>query len=112
MTALASRYASVFRSVETAADHRRAKVAISELMDARPGTAESFLLRALATLVDAYERRLRPEPKTLDPVAVVEFYMEQGGRSQTEYPTARHARISAGASLAALSTKPEPRLWS
>ena len=64
--------------IKTEADHARALARISELMSAKPGTAEGDELDILATLVEAYEQRHFPiEPA--DPVAAILFRMEQLG---------------------------------
>jgi HTH-type transcriptional regulator/antitoxin HigA len=52
--------------------HRRALQKIEQLWNAAPGSVEERLLDALATLVDAYERRVTPIPPP-DPVDAIVF---------------------------------------
>lgn len=58
--------------------HRRALRRIEELWDAEPGTPDEQELDALATLVDAYERK-QISPPPLDPIAAIQARCEQLG---------------------------------
>lgn len=66
------------RAIRTEADHAQALERIEELLDAEAGTPEGEELDVLTDLVELYEE------KTLrlgfpDPLAAIEFRMEQGG---------------------------------
>lgn len=66
------------RAIRTEADHAQALERIEELLDAEAGTPEGDELDVLTDLVELYEE------KTLrlgfpDPIAAIEFRMEQGG---------------------------------
>ena len=62
--------------IRTEADYETALARIDDLMDAKPGTPESRELDVLADLVDQYESRREPMGWP-DPVAAIEFRMEQ-----------------------------------
>jgi len=69
--------------IRTDADHAAALRRIDGLMDARPGTPEADELDVLATLVEAYEDRHFPIDDP-DPLAAIEFRMEQLGLSRKD----------------------------
>lgn len=71
------------RPIRNDEDHLRALKAVKELWDAPEGSAESQQLDALATLIDAYERKRWPAG-TSDPVQILEFAIHELGRSQAE----------------------------
>lgn len=71
------------RPIKTARDYDAALAAISEVMDAEPGTPEGDRLDILATLVDAYEARHFPI-EAPDPVAAIRFRMEQLGLTRKD----------------------------
>ena len=71
------------KPVRTEADYERALKDIESLMDARPGTPEADELDVLATLVDAYEAE-HHAIEAPDPIALIEFAMEQRGADRTE----------------------------
>jgi HTH-type transcriptional regulator/antitoxin HigA len=75
--------------------HRKALGRIERLWDAVPGSAEADELDALATLVDAYERRAFPILPP-DPVAAIEARREQLGwsRKDLELMLGSRARVS------------------
>ncbi|MGE5787652.1 MAG: helix-turn-helix domain-containing protein [Myxococcales bacterium] len=75
--------------------HRKALRQIEQLWDAAPGSAQERHLDALATLVDAYERRTTPIPPP-DPVDAIAFRMEALGltRHDLEPYIGSRARVS------------------
>jgi HTH-type transcriptional regulator / antitoxin HigA len=83
------------RPVRTERDHERAVARISELMSARPGTAEGDELDVLATLVDAYESKHHAIDAP-DPITAIHFRMEQQGltRKDLEPMIGSRARVS------------------
>ena len=64
--------------IRTQADYETGLARIEELMDAEPGSPEGRELDALVDLVDLYESRHEPMGWP-DPVAAIEFRMEQAG---------------------------------
>jgi HTH-type transcriptional regulator / antitoxin HigA len=66
------------KPIKTRADYKAALKKIESLMHARPNTPEGERLDVLVTLVEAYERRHHPMDLP-DPVAAIEFVMEQRG---------------------------------
>ena len=66
--------------IRTEADYETALARIDELMDAEPGSPEGRELDVLVDLVDLYESRHEPMGYP-DPVAAIEFRMEQAGLS-------------------------------
>lgn len=75
--------------------HARALKRIEQLWDAAPATAECLELDALATLVDAYERRTFPVPP-LDPVDAIKQRCQDLGwtRRELEPLIGSRARVS------------------
>jgi HTH-type transcriptional regulator / antitoxin HigA len=75
--------------------HHRALCRIEELWDAEPGSPDEQELDALATLVDAYERRQFPILPP-DPVAAIKVRCEQLGwtRKELEPLLGSRARVS------------------
>ena len=66
------------QTVRTEVDYEAALARIDQLMDAEPGSPEGRELDMLVDLVDRYERRHEPMGYP-DPVAAIEFRMEQAG---------------------------------
>ena len=66
--------------IRTEADYETALARIDELMDAEPGGPDGRELDVLVDLVDLYERRHEPMGYP-DPVAAIEFRMEQADLS-------------------------------
>ena len=66
------------KPIHTEEDYREALRHIETLMDAEAGTPDGDLLEILATLAEAYERKVYPMD-TPDPVEAIKFYMEQNG---------------------------------
>lgn len=75
--------------------HRKALRQIEQLWDAAPGSVQERHLDALATLVDAYERRTVPIPPP-DPIDAITFRMEAMGldRRDLEPLIGSRARVS------------------
>jgi HTH-type transcriptional regulator/antitoxin HigA len=71
------------RPVRTERDYEVALERIGQIMTARPGTPEGDELDVLSTLVEAYETEHHPI-EAPDPIALVEFAMEQRGVDRTE----------------------------
>jgi HTH-type transcriptional regulator/antitoxin HigA len=71
------------RPVRTEADYEEALVEIGELMTARAGTPEGDRLDVLSTLVEAYEAE-HFAIDAPDPIALLEFAMEQRGADRTD----------------------------
>lgn len=71
------------KPIRSEADYERALEDIEALFDARPGTPEGDELDVLATLVEAYEaeHHMIDAP---DPIALIEFAMEQRGADRTD----------------------------
>jgi len=77
------RVAMTIKPIKTERDYRRALREIERLMDARRNTPEGDRLDVLATLVEAWEARHYPIDAP-DPVAAIEFAMEQRGLSRRD----------------------------
>ena len=66
------------RPIRTEKDYEAALSEVEPLMDARPGTSEGDRLEVLSTLIEAYEAQNHAIDAP-DPVALIEFVMEQRG---------------------------------
>ncbi len=64
--------------IRTEADHARAMARIDELWGSPTGTPQGDELKALSLLVEAYERECHPMGD-VDPLAAIEFSMDQAG---------------------------------
>ena len=71
------------RPIRTDTDHAAAVREIERLWGAEAGTDDGDRLDVLATLVEHYEAKRWPIPKTT-PLGVLKFMMEQNGRTQTD----------------------------
>lgn len=71
------------RPIRSEADYEAAIVEIETLMAARAGTPEGDRLDVLSTLVEAYEAEHHPIDAP-DPIALVEFVMEQRGLDRAD----------------------------
>ena len=69
--------------IRSDADHARALKEIAAYWDAAEGSEDEAYMDALATLVDAFERRNYPIP-SLSPLEMLKFMMEQNGRGQSD----------------------------
>lgn len=72
--------------IKTEADFRAALAEIERLWDAMPDTPDGDRLDVVMTLVEAYERRHHPMPPA-DPIAAIEFMMEQRGMTRADLET-------------------------
>jgi HTH-type transcriptional regulator/antitoxin HigA len=71
------------RPIRTKADHRAALKEVERLWDAAPGTPNGDRVEVLVTLIEAYEARHFPIPAP-DPIAAIEFMMDQKGLSRRD----------------------------
>lgn len=83
------------RPIRTKADHRAALKEVERLWDAAPGTPDGDRAEILVTLIEAYEARHFPIPAP-DPIAAIEFMMEQKGlvRRDIEPAIGSRGRVS------------------
>jgi HTH-type transcriptional regulator/antitoxin HigA len=83
------------RPIRTKADYRAALKEAERLWDADPGTADGDRVEVLVTLIEAYETRHHPIPAP-DPIAAIEFMMEQKGlvRRDLEPAIGTRGRVS------------------
>lgn len=66
------------RPIKTKSDYRAALKDVEGLWEAEPGTPDGDRVDVLVTLIEAYEARHFPIPAP-DPIAAIEFMMEQKG---------------------------------
>ena len=71
------------RPIRTEEDYRSALAGASTLMEAGDGTPEGDRLDVLATLIEAYEAAHYPV-EVPDPIAAIEFMMEQKGLTRRD----------------------------
>lgn len=69
--------------IRTEADHVRAMARIDELWGSPTGTPQGDELKALFLLVEAYERGCYPMAD-VDPLAAIEFSMDQAGMTSKD----------------------------
>jgi HTH-type transcriptional regulator/antitoxin HigA len=83
------------RPIRTKADYRAALKEVERLWDADPGTPDGDRVDVLVTLIEAYEATHFPIPAP-DPIAAVEFMMQQKGLSRRDLEPAigRRGRVS------------------
>ncbi|MFI4988002.1 MAG: type II toxin-antitoxin system HigA family antitoxin [Alphaproteobacteria bacterium] len=79
------------RPVRTKADYRAALKEVERLWHAEPGTPDGDRVDVLVTLVEAYEAEHYPIASP-DPIAAVEFMMEQKGLSRRDLEPAIGSR--------------------
>ena len=77
--------------IKTEADYRRALAEAERLWDADPGTPDGDYVDVLSTLIEAYEARHYPIPAP-DPIAAIEFMIEQKGLSRRDLEPAIGSR--------------------
>ena len=85
------------RPIRTKADSRAALKEVELRWDAEPGTAEGDFVDVLVTLIEAYEAKHYPIAPP-DPIAAIEFMMEQKGltRRDLEPAIGSRGRVSEG----------------
>lgn len=88
-----TRYEAVMnvRPIRTKADHRWALKEVERLWDAEPGTPDGDRVDVLVTLIEAYEERHFPI-ETPDPIAAIEFMLEQKGLTRRDLEPAIGSR--------------------
>ena len=79
------------RPIKTKADYRTALKEVERLWEAEPGTAEGDRVDVLVTLIEAFEARHFPIPAP-DPIAAIEFMMEQKGLTRRDLEPAIGSR--------------------
>lgn len=79
------------RPIRTKADYRAALKEAEQLWDANPGTADGDRVEVLVTLIEAYEAKHHPIPAP-DPIAAIEFMMEQKGLTRRDLEPAIGSR--------------------
>ena len=79
------------RPIRTEAHYRAALKDIERLWDAEPGSPEGDHVEVLSILVEAYEAEHHPIPAP-DPIAAIEFMMEQKGLSRRDLKPAIGSR--------------------
>ena len=79
------------RPIRTEAHYRAALKDIERLWEAEPGSPEGDHVEVLSILVEAYEAEHHPIPAP-DPIAAIEFMMEQKGLSRRDLEPAIGSR--------------------
>jgi HTH-type transcriptional regulator / antitoxin HigA len=79
------------RPIRTKADYRAALKEVDRLWEAEPGTPEGDRVDVLVTLIEAYEAKHHPIPAP-DPIAAIEFMMEQKGLTRRDLEPAIGSR--------------------
>jgi len=79
------------RPIRTKADYRAALKEVECLWEADPGTPEGDRVDVLVTLIEAYEAKHYPIPAP-DPIAAIEFMMEQKGLTRRDFEPAIGSR--------------------
>jgi len=79
------------RPIRTKAAYRAALKEVERLWDAEPGTPDGDHVDVLVTLIEAYEATRYPIPAP-DPIAAIEFMMEQKGLTRRDLEPAIGSR--------------------
>jgi HTH-type transcriptional regulator/antitoxin HigA len=79
------------RPIRTKAAYRAALKEVERLWDAEPGTPDGDHVDVLVTLIEAYEATHYPIPAP-DPIAAIEFMMEQKGLTRRDLEPAIGSR--------------------
>jgi HTH-type transcriptional regulator / antitoxin HigA len=77
--------------IKTDADYRRALGEVERLWNADPGTLDGDYVDVLSTLIEAYESTRHPIPAP-DPIAAIEFMIEQKGLTRRDLEPAIGSR--------------------
>ena len=85
------RKAMEIRPIRTDEEYRAALMEIERLWNFGPGSAEGDYVEVLATLVEAHEGKHHPVPAP-DPIAAIEFMMEQKGLTRRDLEPAIGSR--------------------
>jgi HTH-type transcriptional regulator / antitoxin HigA len=85
------RAAMEIRPIRTDEEHRAALIEIERLWNFEPESAEGDYVEVLATLVEAYEAKHYPVLAP-DPIAAIEFMMEQKGLTRRDLEPAIGSR--------------------
>jgi HTH-type transcriptional regulator/antitoxin HigA len=83
------------RPIKNKTDYRSALKDVERLWEAEPGTPDGDRVDVLVTLIEAYEAKHVPIPAP-DPIAAIEFMMEQKGlnRRSLEPAIGSRGRVS------------------
>jgi HTH-type transcriptional regulator/antitoxin HigA len=81
----------IIRPIRTKADYRRALKEVERLWEAEPGTRDGDTVEVLVTLIEAYEGEHFPVAAP-DPIAAIEFMMEQKGLARRDLEPAIGSR--------------------
>jgi HTH-type transcriptional regulator/antitoxin HigA len=79
------------RPIRTKADYRAALKEVERLWEAEPGTPEGDAVDVLTILIEDYEAKHFPVPAP-DPIAAIEFMMEQKGLTRRDLEPAIGSR--------------------
>lgn len=79
------------RPIKTKADYRAALKEVERHWEADPGTLDGDRVDVLTTLIEAYEAKHFPVPAP-DPIAAIEFMMEQKGLTRRDLEPAIGSR--------------------
>ena len=79
------------RPIRTKADYKAALKEVERLWNAEPGTPDGDRVEILVTLIEAYEAKHHAIPAP-DPIAAVEFMMEQKGLTRRDLEPAIGSR--------------------
>lgn len=79
------------RPIKTKADYRTALKEVERFWEAEPGTADGDRVDVLVTLIEAFEAKHFPIPAP-DPIAAIEFMMEQKGLTRRDLEPAIGSR--------------------
>src|SRR5437660_10859645 len=85
------RGAMEIRPIRSEGNYRNALTEVERLWDAEPGSPEGDYVEVLSTLIEAYEAQHYPIPAP-DPIAAIEFVMEQKGLTRRDLEAAIGSR--------------------
>ena len=73
----------ILRPITSDEEHQAALAEVDRVWGAKKGTPESDFLDAIVTLIEAYEQKRWPM-KQADPIAMIEFCLEQQGLTRKD----------------------------